>query len=83
MQKELDIQYPSVQVITQLFNAGLLMVLIKEDVIQEELVEMLMFWNHNSDFITGSTRLHIGERREKRKQKLNSNRSKKKLLFTP
>jgi hypothetical protein len=28
----------------------LLKVLIKEDVIQEELVEMLMSWNHNSGF---------------------------------
>ena len=33
-------KYPSAQVITQLFRARLLKVLIKEDVIQEELVEV-------------------------------------------
>ncbi|MCP4294269.1 MAG: hypothetical protein GY786_01540, partial [Proteobacteria bacterium] len=70
-------KYPSAQIITQLFRGRLLKVLIKEDVIQEELVELLMSWNHNSGFITGSTRLHIEERRKKRKQKLNSNRSRK------
>ena len=43
-------KYPSAQVITQLFRARLLKVLIKEGVIQEELVEMLMSWNHNSGF---------------------------------
>jgi hypothetical protein len=43
-------KYPSAHVITQLFRARLLKVLIKEDVIQEELVEMLMSLNHNSGF---------------------------------
>ncbi|MCP4295977.1 MAG: hypothetical protein GY786_10250 [Proteobacteria bacterium] len=57
--------YPSAQIITQLFRARLLKVLIKENVIQEELEEMLMSWNHNVGFIAGSTRLHIGERRKK------------------
>ncbi|MCP4294871.1 MAG: hypothetical protein GY786_04635, partial [Proteobacteria bacterium] len=58
-------KYPSAQVIPQLFRARLLKVLIKKHVVQEELIEMLMSWNHNSGFITGSTHLHIGERRKR------------------
>lgn len=51
-------KHPSAQVIARLFRAKLLKVLIKEDVIQYELVEMLMSWNHNSGF-----NVHLGGNR--------------------
>jgi len=40
----------SADLIAQLFRARLLKVLIKEGVIHEELVDMLLSWNHNSGF---------------------------------
>lgn len=42
--------FPSSQLIAQIFRARLLKVLVKEGIITEELVKMLLSWNHNSGF---------------------------------
>ncbi len=49
---------PSASVIAQLFRAHLLKVLIKVGGIHEELVNMLLSWNHNSGF-----NVHLGGRK--------------------